>query len=88
MCQIFDPCVNRTLRLLDGQIGAVTSKGAKIKVVVSPFLHIHQGTHELTLASMQFVILVGGFGKSEYLLKKIKDHCRPKGIEVIRPSNP
>jgi tRNA A37 threonylcarbamoyltransferase TsaD len=87
MCWIFNPCVNRTLRLLDGQIGAITSKNAKIKVTVSPFLHIHEGTYKLTLTSKQFVILVGGFGTSEYLLKRIKEHCMPKGIEVIRPRN-
>jgi hypothetical protein len=88
MCQIFNPCVNRILRLLDGQIGAITSKDTKIKVTVSSFLHIYEGTYELTLASKQFVILVGGFGTSENLLKRIKDHCRPKGIEVIKPRYP
>jgi hypothetical protein len=49
MRQIFDPCVNRTLRLLDGQIDAVMSKGAKIKVEISTLLHIYKGIHELSL---------------------------------------
>jgi tRNA A37 threonylcarbamoyltransferase TsaD len=88
MRQIFDPCVNRTLRLLDGQIDAVMSKGAKIKVEISTLLHIYKGIHELSLTFTQFVILVGGFGKSGYLLKMIKDLCEPMGIEVIRPSYP
>jgi hypothetical protein len=31
---------------------------------------------------------VGGFGKSEYLLKKIQELYNPRGIEAIRPTDP
>jgi hypothetical protein len=38
---------------------------------------------------MQYILLAGGFGKSPYLLKRIKESFEKKlGILVIRPMNP
>jgi hypothetical protein len=66
MREIFEPCVSEILTLIDGQIGEVTSKNAKVK----------------------YILLAGGFGKSNYLLKRIKELCDESDIEVIRPNNP
>ncbi|KAH6698437.1 hypothetical protein BKA61DRAFT_496842 [Leptodontidium sp. MPI-SDFR-AT-0119] len=66
MREIFDPCVNQILTLIDGQIEEVTSKSTTVK----------------------YVLLTGGFGKSKYLLNRMRNHYSMLGIEVIRPSDP
>ncbi|RPA89023.1 actin-like ATPase domain-containing protein [Choiromyces venosus 120613-1] len=64
--EIFDPCINRTLELIDGQIAAVHAKGSQVK----------------------YVFLVGGFGKSEYMFKKVQEYCVARGLETRRPPFP
>jgi molecular chaperone DnaK (HSP70) len=66
MREIFDPCVNQILKLIDDQTAEVTSKSATVK----------------------YVLLAGGFGKSKYLFKRMKERYAERGIEVIKPSNP
>jgi hypothetical protein len=66
MREIFDPCVNQILALIDGQIEEVTSKNATVK----------------------YVLLAGGFGKSKYLFKRMKERYAERRIEVIKPNNP
>ncbi|PVH83064.1 actin-like ATPase domain-containing protein [Cadophora sp. DSE1049] len=66
MRQIFDPCVNRVLTLIDSQIDAVSTQNAAVK----------------------YILVAGGFGKSMYLLRRIRERYLSKKIEVIRPSNP
>ncbi|KAK0122814.1 hypothetical protein ONS96_009847 [Cadophora gregata f. sp. sojae] len=39
-------------------------------------------------AAVKYILVVGGFGKSMYLLRRIKEKYLSKRIEVIRPSNP
>jgi len=34
------------------------------------------------------VFLVGGFGSSEYLYKRVEEYCRDRGFGVRRPLNP
>ncbi|KAG0637899.1 hypothetical protein HOY80DRAFT_907084 [Tuber brumale] len=64
--EIFDPCINRTLELIDGQIAAVQSRDSRVK----------------------YVFLVGGFGKSEYMFKKVQEYCVARGLETRRPPFP
>ncbi|KAH9212735.1 hypothetical protein DL95DRAFT_463734 [Leptodontidium sp. 2 PMI_412] len=65
MREIFDPCVNRVLTLIDSQIEEVSSQAASVK----------------------YILVAGGFGKSMYLLKRIRERFSRQNIEVIRPSN-
>ncbi|KIX07783.1 uncharacterized protein Z518_02437 [Rhinocladiella mackenziei CBS 650.93] len=37
---------------------------------------------------VKYVLLVGGFGMSDYLYRRIKDHCGKASIEAIRPTHP
>ncbi|KAH7380827.1 hypothetical protein BKA64DRAFT_749560 [Cadophora sp. MPI-SDFR-AT-0126] len=39
-------------------------------------------------AVIKYILVAGGFGKSMYLLQRIKERYLSKKIEVIRPSNP
>jgi hypothetical protein len=34
------------------------------------------------------VFLVGGFGKSEYMFKKVQEYCVARGLETRRPPFP
>ncbi|KAI9764517.1 MAG: hypothetical protein M1839_005887 [Geoglossum umbratile] len=43
--------------------------------------------HE-TGARVKFVLLVGGFGRSEYLYAKVQEYCTARGFEVRRPGFP
>ncbi|KAH7336643.1 hypothetical protein BKA65DRAFT_37690 [Rhexocercosporidium sp. MPI-PUGE-AT-0058] len=65
MREIFDPCVNRVLTLVDSQIDEISSQGATVK----------------------YILVVGGFGKSMYLLKRIRERYSARNIEIVRPSN-
>ncbi|KAK6499972.1 hypothetical protein TWF481_010329 [Arthrobotrys musiformis] len=67
MKQIFDPCVNRTVKLIDGQVTAVMNAG---------------------LGKPKMVLVVGGFGRNQYLYRKIKEYCSAKGIETRKPKFP
>ena len=64
--EIFNPCVNRTLELIDGQVAEIHKTGARVKCV----------------------FLVGGFGKSNYLFKKIEEYAAERGFSAMRPANP
>jgi len=37
---------------------------------------------------LQYVMLAGGFGKSKYLFKRMKERYAKRRIEVLKPSNP
>jgi tRNA A37 threonylcarbamoyltransferase TsaD len=41
----------------------------------------------VVLTEEQAVVLVGGFGESEYLRKRLKDTCNAQGIELFSPEN-
>ncbi|KAH0564764.1 hypothetical protein GP486_001847 [Trichoglossum hirsutum] len=41
-----------------------------------------------TGASVKYVFLVGGFGKSDYLYKKVQEYCTARGFEARRPPFP
>jgi len=84
MREIFDPCVNQILTLIDGQINEVTSKSATVKVRFPQTIVILP----TKFCSLQYVLLAGGFGKSKYLFKRMKERYTERGIEVIKPSNP
>jgi molecular chaperone DnaK (HSP70) len=66
LTEIFNPCVNRTLELIDGQVAEIHKTGARVKCV----------------------FLVGGFGKSNYLFKKIEEYAVERGFSAMRPANP
>ncbi|ORY18798.1 hypothetical protein BCR34DRAFT_472752 [Clohesyomyces aquaticus] len=67
MRDIFDPCINRTLELIDGQIASILRAGR-----VKP----------------KMVIVVGGFGRNEYLFKKVTEYCNERGILARQPTFP
>ncbi|KAK6356035.1 hypothetical protein TWF718_000409 [Orbilia javanica] len=67
MKQIFDPCVNSTIKLIDGQVTAVMKAG---------------------LDKPKMVLVVGGFGRNQYLYRKIKEYCSTRGIETRQPKFP
>ncbi|KAF8541822.1 hypothetical protein BDD12DRAFT_803390 [Trichophaea hybrida] len=64
--EMFDPHVNRTLELIDGQIADIIANGDKVK----------------------YVLLVGGFGNSDYLYNKVREYTTGRGIETRRPTFP
>jgi hypothetical protein len=50
--EIFDPCVNRTLELIDGQIAAVQVKGLRVKVSLPSHLKTREdGTETLVMVN-------------------------------------
>jgi tRNA A37 threonylcarbamoyltransferase TsaD len=67
MRKIFDPCINRTLELIDGQVSSVM---------------------KAKLGKPKMVLVVGGFGRNEYLYGKVVDYCRQRGIETRQPLAP
>ncbi|KAI9766295.1 MAG: hypothetical protein M1839_004926 [Geoglossum umbratile] len=64
MKEIFDPCVNRILELIDDQTDEVHKIGSRVK----------------------HVLLVGGFGRSQYLYKKVQEYCTARGFKAWRSS--
>ncbi|KUJ23235.1 uncharacterized protein LY89DRAFT_574266 [Mollisia scopiformis] len=69
---IFDPCVNRILELIDGQVAAVLKSGNR-----KP-----KARALITLDN------VGGFGRNEYLYSKIVEYCKDRNMLTSRPSFP
>jgi|HubBroStandDraft_4_1064222.scaffolds.fasta_scaffold2280577_1 hypothetical protein len=83
---MFDPCVNRTLELIDGQVAEIHKKGARVKVSHSI---LGSGKEEdINVSCDQAVFLVGGFGKSNYMFKKVEEYCSQRGFTAMRPDNP
>ncbi|KAH8659361.1 hypothetical protein BGZ60DRAFT_382721 [Tricladium varicosporioides] len=69
MKAVMNPCVNRTLELVDGQVAALIKNGrSKPKV--------------------RMVIVVGGFGRNNYLYNRISEYCEQRGILTRRPAAP
>jgi hypothetical protein len=82
---MFDPCVNRTLELIDGQAAEIHKKGARVKVGHSI---LGSGRRGILMSCDQAVFLVGGFGKSNYMFKKVEEYCSQRGFTAMRPNNP
>ena len=80
---MFDPCVNRIIDLIAGQIGLVQDTGSKVRVCHHPLAQLD---HYLTLSSnyKQYVFLTGGFGESAYLFDKVHQFTRLRRIQTKR----
>lgn len=85
MKKLFDPVINQILQLIAQQLGEVQKQKAP-EIKVSRVLAEGSGnTHDRT----QNLILVGGFGDSQYLWKGIKAFCEENGnIYPIIPMQP
>lgn len=44
-------------------------------------------TSRVVLTGEKAVVLVGGFGASEYLCKRLKEVCNAQGIDLFNPDN-
>ena len=82
----FDPCVNRVLELIDGQVSSVMERcGSKPKVRLAPKEEL---LDPIAKAETKMVLLVGGFGNNEYLYRKVDEYCSDRSIQICRPNNP
>ena len=36
----------------------------------------------------KMVLVVGGFGRNDYLYKKVQEYCQPRKIGTLRPKSP
>lgn len=76
----FDPVIEKINNLIDGQINAVKEKEG-----VSPKVRRRQASSQLPFFSLltdriiQYVILVGGFGRCNYLYDRVDERF---GMEV------
>jgi hypothetical protein len=86
MAEIFDPVVKQVIALIAEQVRSTndTNEGSKVSVC-SP---IRQTTTQAKGSRNQTILLVGGFGESVYLLKKVKEWAssQPYSIQVINPT--
>jgi hypothetical protein len=81
--KIFDPIVNHIVMLVKSQVHAVQRKGMNVKVCV--YNHPRYLVHGLTA---QAIILVGGFGSSEYLRKRLEEaRYGGRELQVLQPIN-
>jgi hypothetical protein len=46
------------------------------------------GEGGIKISCEQAVFLVGGFGKSNYMFKKVEEYCSERGFTAMRPDNP
>lgn len=81
MKKLFDPVVKQILGLLQKQISATEQAGRYVNV--SPHGHNISSLRDI-YRNVQTIVLVGGFGTSPYLYKKVKEWC-PEGISVFNP---
>jgi hypothetical protein len=81
--EIFDPCVNRTLELIDGQVEAVMQRHG-----VKPKVGLRSITSRRKLTDQQMILVVGGFGMNQYLFNKITEYARARGIFTRQPQHP
>lgn len=80
---IFDPVIVDVVKLVHEQVQKVEAIGQKVSVCYPHSLP----SVELVLNGKQAVLLVGGFGASEYLRKCLKQVCDLKGIPLMNPVN-
>lgn len=84
MKSFFDPCVNRTLELIDGQVAGVLKRhGVMPKVSFIPDIATVR-----VLTITQMVLVVGGFGRNEYLFSKITQYCKERNMTTRKPQFP
>lgn len=83
MKALFDPVISKIVTLVEQQIKGVEALNRKVKV------RSEQQPSQLTIELIreQGVVLVGGFGASEYLRKRLKDVCDLKDIDLYNPEN-
>jgi hypothetical protein len=83
---VFDPTVHKIQTLVDEQVRAVKLKTEARPKVRSP-VTIERSQMPLGLANtqaiLQYVIMVGGFGRCQYLFASLKKHLGD-GIEVLQ----
>lgn len=80
---IFDPVIVDVVKLVHEQVQKVEAIGQKVSVrCMHPLPFV-----VLVLNGKQAVLLVGGFGASEYLRKCLKAVCDLKGIPLMNPVN-
>jgi len=63
--------------LVDGQITAVTAKGKQVTVSFHHFLRWPSFLLNTDMLIQQSILLVGGFGSSEYLFTRLKEKYTP-----------
>jgi hypothetical protein len=81
--KIFDPIVNRIVMLVKSQVRAVQRKGENVKV--RAYIYPRYPAHGLIT---QAILLVGGFGSSEYLRKRLQEaRYGGKELQVLQPVN-
>lgn len=73
---LFDPTIQQITALVSQQHQAIKVKGKSLDVCTSGS-HCAANHPKLTLA--QRLVLVGGFGDSEYLFTKLKEWCAANG---------
>ena len=87
---ICDPVVKDILRLVSQQVSHIThTKGKRINVGLTRprCLSAIQARETYRLTSLQSIVLVGGFGNSDYLKRKLDAWCATNGgIKCIRPN--
>ena len=88
---VFGPVIDKILRLIQEQFDTVNeAKGACKPISVSPSC-LPMITQQLIISWTQTIVLVGGFGSSPYLLKRVEDHIKtqnnPTEVTVLQPPN-
>ncbi|KAK3899799.1 hypothetical protein C8A05DRAFT_46227 [Staphylotrichum tortipilum] len=63
--------------------GSVSLTNAQMKQLFNPCV-----TRAVELIDGQLVLVVGGFGRNQYLYRKIDEYCQGRGIQTRRPGFP
>ncbi|KAJ8069444.1 hypothetical protein OCU04_003098 [Sclerotinia nivalis] len=86
MESVFDPIVNRIIKLVQNQTEkAYQQKEAKIRVSFD----LNNHSLLLFLTFVKRIVLVGGLGSSKYLFNKLESWCSSNGnIELLSPKYP
>lgn len=85
MAEIFDPVVKQVIDLIAQQVQSSNDIDGRNKVSVCPY--ILKATSRAKNSQGQTILLVGGFGESKYLFRKVEEwaHGQSRSIRVINP---
>lgn len=84
--QCFEPVVNRVIELVRNQIIAIQAQNRSLQVKPLHLFNLSRRLFTVILMYTQNVLVVGGFGASEYLFQQIRLHVPPQyQSRVVRP---
>ncbi|KAG6050144.1 hypothetical protein E4U16_004592 [Claviceps sp. LM84 group G4] len=82
--RIFEPLIADIIEMIDYQVQAVQLKRPEKGISVSAIRQADLGNYNILICE-QGILLVGGFGSSYYLMKRVKQHF--PGIQILQPQD-